>query len=485
MSNKPNSEILNKLFEKSGDVANRTIYINAKKAIPVTLFCVDGLVNTALVDEAILRPLSLDKRLSECETEQQLIEILSHGSAYHAFTSVLEDMDKVIQCVMSGMTALIFDQSQKAIIFDARGFDRRGISEPSDEGVIKGAKDSFIEVMRMNTAQIRRRIRSPHLVIEQGIVGRVSRTDYAIVYMDNIADMELVNRLKKRLESIEIDNISTPAFVEEYIIDNHNSIFPQAVYTERPDRLSANLTDGRVGLLIDGIPFAYILPCQMPMLMQSPEDYAQNFFVSSVLRMLRYLALILTLLLPAYYVSVTTFQYEMLPTQLALSIQQAKTNVPFYSFVEVIGMLIAFEILIEAGVRLPKTIGQAASIVGALVVGQAAVEAQFVSPAVVIVIAFTGIAGFTLPNQDLSNAVRITRFGMVILAAFAGIYGMIVGIILLLLRLCYMENYGIAYLSPFVDVKQMNIRDTLLRAPVRFFKYRPAGLASANRRKQK
>ncbi len=482
---KPNSQILDKLFSKSGDIINRTIYINAKKQMPVTLFCVDGLVNTEVLDETVLEPLAENMKLGNIKTEDELIEILLHSSTYHAFTSLCEDMDKVLQAVLSGMSALIFDKAGKALLFDIRGFDRRGISEPTDEAVIKGAKDSFIEVFRTNTAQIRRRIRSPHLVIEQTLAGDVSRNDVAIVYIDNIADMQLVEKVKEKLKTINVDNIATPAFIEEFVADNNMSIFPQAMYTQRPDRFCSNITDGRVGLIIDGIPFGYILPCQLPMLVQSPEDYAQNYVMSSVLRILRYISILITLLLPAYYVSITTFQYEMIPLQLALSIQKAKMEVPFYSFVEVIAMLIALEILIEAGLRLPKTIGQAMSIVGALVVGQAAVEANFVSPAVVIVTAITGIAGFTIPNRDLGNSLRIVRFIFVILASLAGIYGMVVGIILLLIHLCSLENYGIAYLSPFVDKSRNRVTDTFVRAPVRFFKFRPAKLAMKNKRKQR
>ncbi len=482
---KPCSEILDTLFSGSGDIINRKIYINAEKSLAVTLFCVDGLVNTQVLDETVLRPMSEDLRLKECKNENEIISLMLHGSTYHAFASVYEDMETVLQCVLSGMTAIIFDDAQKAIVFDIRGFDKRGISEPSDEGVIKGAKDSFIEVFRINTAQIRRRIRSPHLVIEQTISGNVSKTDIGIVYIKSIADEALVSRVREKIKNINTDNIATAAFAEEFIADNPSGIFPQAMYTQRPDKFCANITEGRVGVIIDGIPFGYILPCQLPMLMQSPEDYAQNYVMSSILRILRYLSVFITLLLPAYYVSVTTFQYEMIPLELALSIQEAKQEVPFYSFAEVIGMLIALEILIEAGLRLPKTIGQAMSIVGALVVGQAAVEAGFVSPAVVIVTAITGIAGFTIPNQDLSNAFRIVRFLLVIMASLAGIYGMMVGVILMLIHLCSLDNYGIAYLSPFVDKSRSRISDTFLRVPVKYFKFRPEKLAIKNKRKQR
>lgn len=478
------SEYLKNLFVKSEDVLVREIK-TAQYKVQIHIFCVDGLVNDTIFDQAILRPFADNTAIRECKNQQELFDAMISGMAYHDFASEVTDMNKLIQGVMSGMAGVIFDDLHKAILFDARGFDKRSVSEPSDEGVMKGAKDCFIEVLRTNTALIRRRIRSPYLVIEQMTVGRVNRADIAIAYISNIADMDNVEQLKKAIKKIDIDNTPTPAFIEEFISSNRNSLFPQAMYTQRPDRCSSNLTDGRIALIIDGMPFVYILPCQFPILMQSPEDYAENFLIGSCLRVIRYLALILTIILPGLYIAITTYQHQMLPIEQALSIQYAKVNVPFSSAVEVFGLLLSFEIIIEAGLRLPKTVGQAMSIVGGLVVGQAAVEANLISPAVVIVIAFTGIAGFTLPNQDLANSVRVIRFGIAILAAFTGFLGLMVGITLVIIHLCSLDNYGVAYLSPFVDAEHKTHKDTLFRYPVRFFKYRPEGIAKQNHRKQK
>ena len=490
MTREINSSYFKHQFEKSGDVLVRPIKIRNESKLNIYIFCVDGLTNSGLLDETILRPISLDINIRQCKNESEVLSYLLEGGAYHAFASETEDVELVLKAVMSGMAALIFDQAKKAIIFDVRGFDKRSLQEPQEEGVMKGAKDCFIEVMRSNTALVRRRIRSEYLVMEQIVIGKLSKTDLTIVYQSNVTDMQLVDKLKKSLNSIEIDNIAAPAFVEEFIIDNRRSIFPQAMYTQRPDRFASNISDGRIGLIIDGIPFAYILPCQLSILMQSPEDYAVNYLVSSSLRILRYMAMILTLFLPAFYICVTTFQNQMLPVDLALSIQNAKVNVPFPSFIEVLGLLIAFEILIESGLRLPKTIGQAMSIVGGLVVGQAAVAANIISPAVVIIVALTGIAGFTLSNQDLSNAVRAIRFGLALLASVAGFFGLIVGVIWLLIHLCSMENYGVAYLSPFVDCdygnnSMLKYKDVLFRFPVRNYKFRPDKIADQNPRKQK
>lgn len=485
MDNTIKLHYLQKLFEKSLDVLIRPIKVNNDFNITIYLFCVDGMLNTTLLDQTILRPISEDAGLKQCKNEDSVLQHLLEGRAYHAFASEISDMDKLVENVLAGMAALIFEKEKKAIIFDVRDVAKRSINEPQEEGVMKGAKDSFIETLRTNTAQIRKRLRSPYLVAEQMTIGEISKTCVSMVYLSDICDMSQVEKLRNSLNNIKVDNISTPAFVEEFIIHNNDSIFPQVMYTQRPDRCTANLTDGRIALVVDGIPYVYILPCEFPMLMQSPEDYGENYIVGSSLRVIRYMTLILSLLLPAFYISVTTFHNQMLPVQWVLSIQEAKLNVPFPSFLEVLGLLLAFEILIEAGLRLPKMIGQAMSIVGGLVVGQAAVEANIISPAVVIIVSLTGIAGFTLTNQDLSNAIRVTRFVLAILASCAGFLGMTAGLIFLVIHLCSLESYGVAYLTPFVDSDHCDLKDTLFRFHVKDFKYRPNFIKDEKRRKQK
>jgi Bacillus/Clostridium GerA spore germination protein. len=479
-----NSQQIKELFSKSGDVLVRPININQNN-ITFHIFCVDGLINSELVDEAIFKTMLRDENLKRCLTERDVINYMTNGGAYHVFTKEESDYQLVIKYVLSGMVAFLFDGEKKAIIFDIRMFDKRSISEPTEEGVIKGPKDAFIEVMRTNTALIRRRIRSEYLVMESLTAGKVSKTDLTLCYISNIANMDTVNKIREKIQAIDIDNISAPAFIEEYLIENKHSLFPQIMYTQRPDRIAANLSDGRIALVVDGIPFVYLLPCQLVMLMQSPEDYANHFFVGSALRMIRYLSMLVTLFLPAFYIAATTYQNQMLPVQLALSTQAAKQNVPFSSATEVLGLLIAFEILIEAGLRLPKTVGTAMSILGGLVVGQAAVSANIVSPLVVVIVALAGISGFIMPNQDLSSGIRVSRFVFSVLAAVGGFLGLAVGLIILLSHLCSLDNYGIAYMSPFVDVDESNHKDTIFRFPIRYFKKRPQKIVPENRIKQK
>ncbi len=484
MANTINSTQIKELFSKSGDILVHSIKINQNN-ITVHLFCVDGLVDSDLIDNALFKFLKFDPYLANCLTERQTMDYMMDGGAYLAFASEEDDYQKLLKMVLSGMAALIFDGEQKAIVFDIRKFEKRSIQEPEEEGVMKGAKDGFIEAMRTNTALIRRRVRSEFLVMESVIVGTLSKTDVTIVYLSNIVDMNTVNKIKELLGKIKIDNLSTPAFIEEYLNPNKGSIFPQIMYTQRPDRVSANVTDGRIALVVDGIPFVYLLPCQLTMLMQSPEDYANHFYIGSYLRIIRYISMIITLFLPAFYIAATTYQHQMLPVQLALSTQAAKKNVPFSSSSEVLGLLIAFEILIEAGLRLPKSVGTAMSILGGLVVGQSAVSANLLSPAVVVIVSLAGIAGFLMPNQDLSSSIRLTRFLLAVLAAIGGFFGLAIGLILLITHLCSLDNYGTAYLYPFVDTPDRNMKDTLVRFPVKFFTKRPMNIAPGDQMKQK
>ncbi len=484
MEEKINSAYVKELFSKSADIVVRSIVLN-QNGITLTIFGVDGLINDGLVDEVILNSLNTDPYLEKCKSQRQVMDYLISGGSYHVFMKEESDYSKFVKSVLSGCVAFIFDEESKAIIYDIRSFAKRSVSEPTEEAVIKGAKDSFVEVMRMNTALIRRRVRSQYLVVEAHVVGTLSKTDVSIVYISSIVDMDTVNKVREIISNIEIDNLSTPAFIEEYLVDNKKSVFPQIMYSQRPDRIAANLTDGRIALVVDGIPFVYLLPCQLVMLMQSPEDYANHFIIGSSLRILRYIAMLVTLFLPAFYIAATTYQNQMLPVQLALSTQAAKQNVPFSSASEVLGLLLSFEILIEAGLRLPKSVGTAMSILGGIVVGQSAVSANILSPLVVVIVSLAGIAGFIVPNQDLSSGIRVVRFILAVIATVGGFFGLTVGLILLLTHLCSLDNYGVAYLSPFVDVDESNPKDTLFRFPIRYFTKRPQNIAPENRMKQK
>lgn len=479
------SENIKGLLGKSNDVKFRDIYINDDKKLKFTLICVDGLINSDSISNYILKPIIQEKVFNEAKSLKEVIKQIDNGKLYFVSQLKVTEFNEAINALLSGTTLLVFDSEKTAIVVDAKGFEKRSVSEPTGENVLKGSKDGFVELLRTNTATCRRKIKSHNLVIEESVVGKQSQTSIATVYMNNITNRNIVEELKKRLNAIEVDKALTTGFIEEFIIDDLNSTFPQVLYTERPDKFCASVIDGRVGLIIDGLPIAYVIPATFFQFLQAPEDYAQHFIVSSLLRVLRLFCLVFTLILPSFYISITSFHQEMFPSELATSVATAKEGVPFPMFIEVILMLGAFEILIEAGLRLPKNIGQAVSIVGALIVGQSAVEAKLLSPATVVVIAITAIASFTMPNQDFSNALRLWRFILVILSSLVGIFGLCMGLLILLYHLCRLESFGVPYLSPFVGSKSNQYQDTIFRLPLKFLKERPLNLGPVNKRSMK
>jgi len=442
------------------------------------------MVNSEQISNFILKPIITEKKFNFARTLGEAYELIEKGIIYFSSQQRSDDLNKIISDILSGSSVLVFDELKKAIIFDTKGFEKRSVTEPSAENIVKGAKDSFVENFRVNTTNVRLKIKSQNLVIEETVIGTQTHTDIAIVYMDNIVDMNIVNNVRERLSKLKVDRILTSGFLEEALTDNIYSVFPQIRTTERPDSFCSDIIEGRVGIIIEGIPVTIIVPGTFIMFVQVSEDYSRNYIVASMIRILRYALIFATLTLPAFFVSITIFSPELIPTDLVLSIAQSKLGVPFPSFFETFVMLVAFEIIFEAGLRMPKNIGQSVTIVGALIVGEAAVNAKLISPAVVIVIAFTAIAGFTIPNQDLSNALRLWRFVLTFFASLLGLFGLVIGLILLVFHLCNIETYGVAYLSPFVSSKNNILDDTLFRFPLRSMKNRPEELKVKNKKRQ-
>lgn len=476
------SENIKIMLSDSDDFVDREIYINGNQELKVSLFFIDGLIDNDIVSNYVLKPLFQEEALSKAKSYKDIINLIEHGSVYFTAIKKRDSIDDTINDILNGFAALVFDKEETAITFEAKGFEKRGIEEPTDENVIKGSKDSFIEVLRVNTALVRRKIRTQNLRIKQIVIGQQTVTPIAICYIDEIANNQLVQEVTKRLQSINIDGVIATATIEEFISDSKVTTFPQILYTERPDKFCSNLLEGRVGIIVDGLPTAFIVPSVINKFLQSPEDYSRNYFIASMISIIRYISAIVTLFLPGFYIAISSFNQEMIPTDLALTIIASKEGVPFPTFLEVIMLLFSLEVLLEAGLRMPKNIGQAVSIVGALVVGQSAVEAKIVSPAVVIVVATTVIAGFTMPNQDFANVLRLWRFILAIFASITGLLGLSIGLIVLLIHLASMENFGISYLTPFssTDGKEA-LADTIIRLPLWMVKKRSKSLQPTNK----
>lgn len=472
-------------FDTCADFETRELAFGLEKNVRVTVCWLDGIVSASDVSEAIIRPLTQATRAQAAKTEEQALYAVLHGAVYSCSVEECTETDKVVAALTHGCCAVVFDAPRTALCFEVRSDKARAVSEPTLEKALKGAKDSFVETLRVNTALVRRRIATPRLKLVESTVGRKSATTVAIMFVEGVAAPETVAELAARLDRLDIDALLAVGILEEAITDAPGSPFPQLAHTERPDRFAMYLMDGRVGLLVDGIPVGLILPVTFAEFMKVTSDTTSHYLVASAVAVLRYFSLALSALLPALYVAIAMYHQEMIPSRLLLSIIEAKRNVPFSTALEVIGMLVAFTLLQEAGLRLPNPIGDTVSIIGALIVGQSAVEARVVSPIAIIVVALSGIAGYTLPSQDLGSAVRLVRFGLVLAAVAAGLFGVAAVSALVIFSLARIDSFGVNYTAPLSDGLPGGFIKLFWRKPKRLDKFRDPLLNTPDRRRQR
>jgi len=454
----------------SADIITRHFKTGENGLIEIGIAYTDGLADKNFVQDFIIEPLMTDLRITKLDSENinqtNLFEIIKDFHVPGGDMKVISDVKSIYTHILSGDTVIFVGGYSKGVAVSSRGWEMRGLEEPSSQTVVRGPKEGFTETLRINTSLIRRRIKNTNLWIETFSVGEQTQTDVALLYIKGIANDKIVQEVKNRIKKISIDAILESGYIEELIQDESYTIFPTMHNTERPDAACGALLEGRIVIMVDGTPFVLMVPALFIEFFQSSEDYYQRADISTLLRILRFLCLFLALLTPSAYIAVTTFHQEMLPTRLLISLAAQREGVPFPAIVEAVMMEITFEILREAGVRMPRAVGPAISIVGALVLGQAAVEAGIVSASMVIIVALTAIASFVSPAFNMAIAIRILRFVFMILAATFGLYGIIIGLIMMVAHLASLRSFGVPFLSPMAPFIAADQKDAILRVPL-------------------
>ncbi|WP_308036049.1 spore germination protein [Virgibacillus sp. AGTR] len=467
-----NLESIKEMLDSPNDLVMRRFHLGEHKC---AIVYIDGLSDKATIEENVLKNLEIIERNKKLtSTDKPNLLAIIHEELI-SLTSIqnVNTMDELMLSLLSGGSVFVLDGVDRVLLLDTKMWENRSIEEPVSESLIRGPREGFVENLRTNMVLLRRQIRDPNLHFKTHEIGRRSKKKLVVAYISGIIHPDILKEVNRRLEAIDTDDALESGFIEQWIEDSFLSPFPQVDNTERPDKAAAGLTQGKFVIILDGTPFVLIAPTTIGNTFQSPEDYYERWLIGTLLRCLRYLAAFITMFLPALYIALVSFHQGMIPSQLAFSIAATREGVPFPAFVEAVLMGVTMELLREAGARLPKTIGQTIGIVGGLVIGEAAVSAGVVSPIMVIVVALTAVASFTLPLYSVAISFRLIRFTFMLAAAFLGLYGIVLTYIMINIHIVNLKSFGVPYSAPFAPTFFRDWDDLILRVPIPMLTKRP------------
>ncbi len=462
-----NLDTLKKKFGQSDDMMFYTFPFGDKRQKACLLY-IDGLTENKILAQYVISPL---QREALVHKESSIEDLSAFLFGFHH--KVVSTMQEIEQLVFAGQAVLLADGYSGGLAFDTKSAKTRSLEEPSSEILERGPKIGFIEKLRTNTALLRDQIGDPDLVIKEMILGKRTKKKVAVAYIQDVAPDFVVKEVFKRLDSVKIDDLPESGTLEQLIEDDPFSIVPTILSTERPDRVQSSLLEGRVSILVDGTPFALVVPTTVDEFIHSPDDYSQRWIPMSLIRILRYSCILITIYLPGLYISLVSFHPGLLPTKMAISIAGSRLNVPFPPFVEAFIMIFTIELIREAGLRLPRPIGQTIGLIGGVVIGQAAVQAQIVSALMVIVVSVTALASFTVPSYTYNFPLRIIRIVVMISAAALGLYGVIMVYLFVVGHLMRLKSFGQDFIIPIMAQPGQDLKDTVIRIPTMFLKRRP------------
>ncbi|QNO14503.1 spore germination protein [Alkalicella caledoniensis] len=477
-----NYSYLKNLFQDCDDINFRRFKIANTNTTALIVY-VDGLTNEDTLSNNVIRMLTtmakkeVTENIDSSTIESRLISISK--------VTTVKEFDLAVEGLLAGEGLLIIDGISNAFSLETRQWEGRKVTEPTNEQIIRGPREGFTETLRFNTALIRRRIKNNDLKMKSIKVGRESKTDIVVAYLSNTAKDEVVKEVLKRVSQIDIDGVLESNYIEELIEERTISPFPQILNTERPDRAVGHLLEGKVAILVDGSPFVLIVPVTLAQFFHSPEDYYQRYGYVLVIRILRFFAFFASTSLPSLYVILTTYRYEMMPIRIVFSIAEGRRELPFTPFMEALLLELAVEFLREATIRIPSPIGQTIGIVGALIIGEAAIQANLVGPILVIFTAITMLGSFAIPNYSMSSNIRILRFPILLSVGILGGFGFVISWFILIIHICNLESFGVPFLQPLFPFKSSEQRDTIFRTPFRWMRRRPIETAGKNVRRQK